>query len=416
MKTLLTFLLLIGALSICSAQWVQTSLDTLEIRSLAVRGTNIFAGTACIDGGVFLSSDNGANWTPVNAGLPTNDLVGSLAVSGNNLFAGTYGRWETAVYLSSNDGQSWDPIGEGGIVAVSGTSVLVGTWMCIPDGCAGDIRFSSDSGTTWDTTSLGYTYELPCIAIGDTYLFVGFRAGTNNWGGNGVFSSTDFGATWELVNSGLSDTNIVSLFAVGGTLFAGTEHGAYRSTNKGTSWTPANSGLVDIPVSCFAVNTDGGILFAGTLDNGVFLSTNNGIDWTPVNSGLMDSTVKSLAVTATTVFAAIESSGVWRCPLSELTTTIGNEVILPTHFALEQNYPNPFNPTTTIRYQLLNTRHVTLKVLDILGREVATLVNGVEAAGHRSVQFDGHGLASGVYLYQLRTSDFASTKKFLLLR
>ncbi len=87
-----------------------------------------------------------------------------------------------------------------------------------------------------------------------------------------------------------------------------------------------------------------------------------------------------------------------------------------TTYDLFQNYPNPFNPTTIINYQLPVGNHVTLKIYDILGREVATLVNEKTSAGSYSVKFDGSRLASGVYFYRLEAGSFVSVKKLVLLR
>ncbi|MCX6135064.1 MAG: T9SS type A sorting domain-containing protein [Ignavibacteriales bacterium] len=94
---------------------------------------------------------------------------------------------------------------------------------------------------------------------------------------------------------------------------------------------------------------------------------------------------------------------------------------LPGRFALDQNYPNPFNPTTAISYQLSAVSSVALKVYDVLGREVMTLVNGVQAPGSHSVGWDGRdsrgeAVSSGVYLYQLRAGGSAMTRKMVLLR
>jgi hypothetical protein len=96
-------------------------------------------------------------------------------------------------------------------------------------------------------------------------------------------------------------------------------------------------------------------------------------------------------------------------------TSVGGEA-MPTVYALEQNYPNPFNPTTTISYQLPAASHVTLVVFDVLGRQVATLVNGVREAGHYKESFDAAKLGSGVYFYQLRAGDQTFLKKMLVVK
>jgi len=88
----------------------------------------------------------------------------------------------------------------------------------------------------------------------------------------------------------------------------------------------------------------------------------------------------------------------------------------PLAFRLGQNYPNPFNPTTTISYQLPAQSHVTLRVYDVLGNEVATLVDSFEEAGEKSVQFNATNIAGGVYFYRLQAGDFVASKKLLLLK
>jgi hypothetical protein len=94
----------------------------------------------------------------------------------------------------------------------------------------------------------------------------------------------------------------------------------------------------------------------------------------------------------------------------------GTGPAIPTQFSLEQNYPNPFNPTTTISYQLAANGFVTLKVYDLLGREVAALVNEVKQPETYTVQWDASRQASGVYFYKLTTGNFVATKKLLLLK
>ncbi|MBC8041864.1 MAG: T9SS type A sorting domain-containing protein [Rhizobacter sp.] len=88
----------------------------------------------------------------------------------------------------------------------------------------------------------------------------------------------------------------------------------------------------------------------------------------------------------------------------------------PQSFALGQNYPNPFNPSTTIKYQLASAGTVSLKVFDVLGREVETLVQAKQPAGTYEAAFNAAKLSSGIYFYQLRAGSFNETKKMMLVK
>lgn len=118
----------------------------------------------------------------------------------------------------------------------------------------------------------------------------------------------------------------------------------------------------------------------------------------------------------------------------EFTITDGNAInitkqfilqyTIPTEYKLEQNYPNPFNPTTKIRYTIAPPNlpkgealgRVTLRIYDVIGNEVATLVNEEKQAGYYEVEWDASRLASGVYIYRLQAGNFIQTKKMILLR
>ncbi len=100
----------------------------------------------------------------------------------------------------------------------------------------------------------------------------------------------------------------------------------------------------------------------------------------------------------------------------DLSTGVKRTSEIAESFRLEQNYPNPFNPTTGIRFQVPGVSDVKLTVYDILGREVAVLVNERKAVGTYEVKFDGTGLASGAYFYRLTAGSFVQTKRLLFLR
>ena len=94
----------------------------------------------------------------------------------------------------------------------------------------------------------------------------------------------------------------------------------------------------------------------------------------------------------------------------------GEKEIIPTDYKLNQNFPNPFNPSTVISWQLPVRSHISLKVYDILGSEVVTLVDENREAGYYETRFDGSALASGMYIYRLTARDYVSTKKMLMIK
>ena len=97
------------------------------------------------------------------------------------------------------------------------------------------------------------------------------------------------------------------------------------------------------------------------------------------------------------------------------------EDLVPAEFALHQNYPNPFNPTTQIKFDLAEDGLVSIKIYDVMGRQLKTLVNSVKTAGYHSIQWDatnelGEGVSAGMYIYMIQAGDFVSTKKMVLLK
>ncbi|MBA4312103.1 MAG: hypothetical protein C0417_05695 [Chlorobiaceae bacterium] len=346
----------------------------------------------------------------------TNPYVKSLANSGANLFAGTYGG---GVFLSTNNGTNW--------VDVSSTLTFLGKQVNVLEVYGANIWAGTDDGVfrsinngqSWTSASIGLTtLKVNALKADEIYLFAGTAGG-------GVFRSTNYGTDWSVVNSGLDNMTINAFAKIDTNLFAGTGAGVFRSSNNGTSWTSVNTGLLPISsVNGLAVSSKN--LFATT--SRVFLTTNLGENWTEHSDSLPIISIKAITVgpitLTTNLFACPERQGLWRRPLSELITSVNNPAgEIPTQFNLEQNYPNPFNPSTVISYHLpagqaglpVNS-WVTLKIYDLLGQEVATLVDENKKAGNYKIQFDGSKLASSIYFYSLVAGDYIAVKKFILIR
>ena len=109
-------------------------------------------------------------------------------------------------------------------------------------------------------------------------------------------------------------------------------------------------------------------------------------------------------------------SGFWNQYPNIFTSLEFDDLLLPKVFDLKQNYPNPFNPVTTIEYSVPSSAFVTVKVFDVMGREIAVLVNGKKTTGNYIVQFDAKDINSGIYFYTLETNGFKETKKMLLVK
>jgi hypothetical protein len=117
------------------------------------------------------------------------------------------------------------------------------------------------------------------------------------------------------------------------------------------------------------------------------------------------------------VHISSENWDLWSDSVTAVITGITkSETNIPLEYTLKQNYPNPFNPTTTIEFDLPYSEFVTLKIYNILGEEVSTLVSKKLAVGNYKYEWDSSSLASGVYLYRLEAGDFVESKKMILLR
>ncbi len=407
--------------------------DTLKHASTIAFNSNddIFAATW--DRGVFRSTDNGDNWAQINNGL-TNLLIRSLAINSNShIFAIA----DSGIFRSIDNGDNWTQINNG-----LSDSIII---ECLEINSNDHIFIGTDAGL-FRTTNDGDNWTQ--IDNGFPDLYVGSLAISSNdhifaGTGDGVFRSIDNGDNWTKIRSDFFNEKVGPIdFNSNGDIFVVTYFSdILRSTDNGDTWTQINNGLPNSAVTSIVINSEDHIFTAvgcapyGGPD-GVFKTINNAESWTPINYGLIDSCVLSLGINSEEyLFACTLDGGIYR---SQNSTIISVEQInsIPHTYMLSQNYPNPFNPTTTIKYSIpyssvipnsvrdLSTQipdqarndNVILKVYDILGREVATLVNQKQNPGIYEITWDAKNKPSGVYFYQLHTGDFRETKKMILLQ
>jgi hypothetical protein len=235
--------------------------------------------------------------------------------------------------------------------------------------------------------------------------------------GSGVHRSSDNGDNWVQINNGLIDVNCYRLAQLGDNIFVGTYYsGVFRSSDNGDNWVQINNGLTGFTV--YALLTVGNNIFAGTSSGGVCLSTDNGDNWTAINEGLSSAFILCLETDGIYLYAGTGGGSISRRTLDNILPVEEVSSEIPSEFELGQNYPNPFNPTTKINYTVgaNGNSPVQLKVYDVLGNEVTTLVNEQKPAGTYQITFDASVLSSGVYFYRLMAGEFISTKKLILMK
>ena len=329
---LLVFLLTMG-ISSGFGQWVQTSgPEGGWLRSLAVNNGKIYAGTMA---GVFVSTNNGLNWSDKSNGLPNLCQVRCIGFDSSRVFIGT----GSETFQSTNEGDSWFKSDSGLKHGVTDFK-KVGPRIFASTGTDG-IYCSDDHGMYWNHLDSAILTNIASIAVIDSNIFAGGLGGvvrsTNNgvsWtqvnnglnnmlmastlvafdkniivgGSNGVFFSTNYGESWILTGTGLPATPARNMVVHDNHLYASfsdwTGGGVYRLSNFGGSWDPKTNEVYNRFVN--ALLSVGSKLFMGTYNGGgVYVSTDSGENWSSTNSGMVNTLVSSLAVSGNTIFSGV---------------------------------------------------------------------------------------------------------------
>jgi hypothetical protein len=379
------------------AQWIKTpGIDTTSnVNSVFSSGTKLFAGTST---GVYVSTNGGQNWS-LN-GLSGVNIVCFYSYN-NIMFAGG-----DALYKSSNNGENWTqvttyPFTVKGITS-SGTNLLV---------CGAGAYYSTNSGDTWvESPNLG---AVECMTADNVTPYAGTIVTFGQVYTCRIRTSSDNGVTWTL--GGFAGGGFpISIKVVNSNVYA-SGSSLYRSTDHGQNW---NNMLSEVGIVVRCADEFSGNVIAGTRDSGVYYSNNGSSNWPKKNDGFTSiPQINGFLVYNNYIYAAT-SKGLWRRLTADFTSVSQISSNSPDDYILAQNYPNPFNPSTKINYEIKSSGFVTLKVFDLLGKEVATLVNEKQNAGSYAVDFNSteFNLPSGIYFYTLNAGEFKETRKMVLVK
>lgn len=413
---------------------------------------------------IIKSNDNGVSWSIKSYNGYYNFFDVHFKDSQNGIAVADTGN----IFRTTNSGISWIQILKNSSIRITSFASANGNTLC----------GTSSNGKIFFTTNYGYNWELaqypqnnPVYKIHFINNNVGFAICT----GGVLLKSIDSGLNWYNINSPASDYNSFDANFINentGWILSGKvviPHPSFHTTytkivkttnggdnwftlydvSTGSSWDPfynikfLNENIGFISNFSVALKTiNGGLSWekyipdndkncstlkminentgwcAARGQNFIFKTTNAGINWTSRDYAYGPS-INSIFV--------LDSNNLWYCGnmSSIYKSTTGGSVFvaqisneIPDKILLHQNYPNPFNPSTRINYELRNLSYVTLKVFDLLGKEVATLVNEKQYAGSYAVDFNSSefNLPSGIYFYTLNAGEFKETKKMVLVK
>jgi hypothetical protein len=231
----------------------------------------------------------------------------------------------------------------------------------------------------------------------------------------GILKTTNGGTTWIQKYTGTDQYNSLS-FPDHRTGFASSVEGyVMNTTDGGESWSRSASAIQSLSTELYFVSSSVGYLVASR--GAIWKTTDGGGTWSQQVSGTSQNLQSVFFTSANTGYAVGWYGTILKTTTGGNTTSVAqSSQERPEGFQLFQNYPNPFNPTTTIEYSVPERASVELKVVDVLGRVVTTLLNEEKPAGAYTVRWNADGVASGVYFYRLKAGGFVQTRKMLLVR
>jgi photosystem II stability/assembly factor-like uncharacterized protein len=431
------FILLLPSLfaqSISLAQfgWIQQTSGTTE-NLTSVFFVNSNMGWVVGDEGTIIhTSDGGETWLEQQTGIDSciwnsvyfidsdNGYTAGGQVSGGSIALGV-------ILKTTNGGTDWTTSFLGGLNSPSFNSIyFIDESIGWAVGYNGLIMNTTDSGATWilESTIPPIDFYSVFFVDGNTGWAVGDKIFWNNW--MNICKTTNGGSSWlsQITESSyLFDVHFISdeIGWVAGTyvgsFFNVTE--IYKTIDGGDNWVyQSNASFYGNILAIFFIDENfGWAVWNDAYDGYIIGTTNSGKLWTEQSICPGISLWDVFFIDTNTGWAVGDSGKIYHTTtggVSFVEETNLNEI--PLQNELSNNFPDPFNPSTKIRYSIPQLSNVVIKVFDILGNEIETLVDEQKLAGTYELTWNATNLPSGVYLYQLQSGEFIETKKMVLMK
>ena len=360
------------------------------------------------------TTNGGLNYVQQSSGWTAQRFMTTWLLSPDTvLMAGNYGK----IIKTVNGGSNWTTL------YADTTLQFWGLWFTTPQtgiiaGSGGTIMRTTNRGDNWVIVTS------PTITALDGIWFV--NDNTGYIGGANVFLKTTNGGTNWVNKSGLFISGFETATSI---YFSDANTGVYgtnasrivRTTDGGETYTEVFNSSNNAIWGLSFVNANTG--YGCTSSGKVVKTTNGGVNWGFQNTPLTENLYEIHFPAENTGYVASWSGKILKTTNGGLTYTGQISTTVPKNYELRQNFPNPFNPSTIISFQLPRNGNVSIKIYDVNGREVQTLVNESMNAGSYEVSFDATGLSSGVYYYRLEVRNssstsnvFSDTKRMMYLR
>ncbi len=418
MKKIFSTAALLISLAMCTySQWIeQTSgINTPLTNVSAIDNNN--AWICGYSGKVLRTTNGGTNWITVNNPSAYHNFF-IFGIDANTALVSYYNNNIPANFLmrTTNGGTNWTQVftqiaqNNGGIEGIWMSSATNGFLLCDPVGGRWSLWKTTNGGVNWDSTGMFLA------AQGNLYCSSGLFASGSNY-----YFGTNTGIIYYSSNSGLNwvtqiipgNNNVYSIwFNNSATGLCGSDTAVCKTTNNGT-WVVTPMPGEDIVTG---ITGDGTNTWMTRYAGIIYKSTNNGTTWTADYSNPSNNPYMFIgkARTGNRMWAVTYSGSISKNDGLVGVTQLSNQT--PLSFNLEQNFPNPFNPSTTICFSIPAAQLVNIKIYDVPGNEVMTVVNGNMQQGTYSVIINMSNIPSGIYFYKLSAGDYFETKKMILVK